>query len=261
MWQRPAVQVMLPFAVPSASLADLRSYIRDLYELQLRHAIQAGSVRPLVMPYALLGTFVLPVLYLSFPHARRPWLFRARLPLLLLIVAFNMAETLGTSSVTFHIGYGVGLIQAWGILWSATLLLWMNPQLEAERVQKRKKQQPAGGAATLMNGDGSAAPAAAAARGENGDVVQDGHALPTGIRRVNGNAESREEHPQDKEGNQVMDAPDEDIARSLAEGYEYYWQAYPADEPFLTRLAWSTDLVTSFRGTGKTGLDPPVLVR
>ncbi|KAF3762317.1 hypothetical protein M406DRAFT_263598 [Cryphonectria parasitica EP155] len=203
--------------IPPASLVNLGAHVRDLYKQHFAHELAAGTVRPLVIPYSVLGAFILPVLYFSVPHVNRPWLFRARWLVMLFIVAFNLSETAGRSSANFAVGYLVGLLQAWGILWSATLLIWMRPQFEAERVEKRRRKRR---------------------RGEEG------------VEELVVRQESAMTKKSNKENRQAMDAPDEDIARSLAEGYEYYWQAYPADGSFLTRFEWSWDLVTSFRGTG-----------
>lgn len=216
---------------------NIHTHIRDLYRLHFSHELAAGTLKPLVVPYSLLGTVVLPILYFSIPHTNRPWLYRARYPLWALILVFNLHEAVTSSSANFAVGYAVGLMQAWGILWTATLLIWMSPQFEAERVERRKRtttgsEQPvAGGTASgvSVNGD--------AAKGMKN------------VRRLQANtptAATRQQGPQGR----AREAPDETVARSLAEGYEYYWQSYPAAAPFLARLGWSYDLVTSFRGTG-----------
>ncbi|KXX75106.1 hypothetical protein MMYC01_207641 [Madurella mycetomatis] len=43
--------------------------------------------------------------------------------------------------------------------------------------------------------------------------------------------------------------PDESVAVSWPH-YEYVWQRFPTNEAFLTRLGWTFDLFTSFRGAG-----------
>ncbi|KAJ4297191.1 hypothetical protein N0V88_004109 [Collariella sp. IMI 366227] len=49
-----------------------------------------------------------------------------------------------------------------------------------------------------------------------------------------------------KEHLDTMPPPDE----SVSPKNEYFWQPYPSQAPFLTRLAWSVDLLTSLRGAG-----------
>ncbi|PSR90443.1 hypothetical protein BD289DRAFT_505143 [Coniella lustricola] len=239
----PPIDVSSP-----AAAANLGAHVRDHYRAYFTSAHAAGDLRPLVVPYSLLGAFIIPVLYLAIPHTRRPWLYAARYPVMLAIVTFNMAETFGSgsSSANFAVGYAVGLMQAWGVLWSATLLVWMRPQFEGERVAKRKRLvHRRENANLLVDGTGRLE-----GRSSNG-------VTPGGS---NGNVMSRQSGPKPTStqkqdihhdvGVDLTHAPDEDVATSLAEGYEYYWQAFPADESFATRLAWSLDLVMSFRGTG-----------
>lgn len=246
MWATAAAD--LPFAVSPSSLTNFGAYVRDVYRLRFAHDIAAGTVKPLVIPCALLGTFILPILYFSIPHVRRPWLFRARYLLMVFIVAFNLSETVRSSSLNFAVAYAVGLMQAWGILWSATLLIWMSPQFEAERVERRKR--PSGPAASSMARNGVPRRQDA----ENSQAVQNGRSpngsALDGITSVDGIMDAETHFKGTDYQASCLDAPDEDVARSLQEGYEYYWQSYPAGAPFSTRFEWSFDLVSSFRGTG-----------
>lgn len=253
MWRTATVS--LPFAVSPTSVANLGAYVRDIYRLRFAHELAAGTLKPLIIPYSLLGTFILPILYFSISHINRPWLFRARYLLMAFIVGFNLSETLGTSSANFAVAYAVGLMQAWGILWSGTLLIWMRPQFEAERVERRKRSGSPWTSSTALNG----------LPREN--CTENGHAALNG-RAANGNAHNSISSVDGGVDTKVFqgkeyqvslhDAPDENVARSLREGYEYYWQAYPAEAPFSTRLEWSLDLVSSFRGTGKRIHDFPI---
>ncbi|ERS98416.1 uncharacterized protein SPSK_06072 [Sporothrix schenckii 1099-18] len=45
-------------------------------------------------------------------------------------------------------------------------------------------------------------------------------------------------------------APDEDIARSLRLGHEYYWQSFPVHASFFARFDWAIDLCLAWRGIG-----------
>lgn len=258
-----------------AALANLGVHTRDVYRAHFAHELAAGRVRPMVLPWALLGGFVAPALYLAVPHARRPWLRRAGIPLFLLIAVLNVHEALVSSSANFAVGYGIGLLQAWGVLWSATLLVWSRPQLEAERVERRRRRgglsedgsvDGDAGRGSGMGGLGSEVASNGRilrSRGslQNGHKSQNGHRSQNGHKSQNGhstgppiqgavnNLDRNEDGTSDM--SQAAAAADEDIARSLQEGYEYYWQAFPADAPFSTRLGWSLDLVTTFRGTGE----------
>jgi hypothetical protein len=53
----------------------------------------------------------------------------------------------------------------------------------------------------------------------------------------------------EKTGAMVTSAADESVAASLPDK-EYFWQPFPAQASFLTRLGWTADLLTSLRGGG-----------
>lgn len=275
MWKGASAHVALPMAATPANVVNFGASVRDVYRLHFTHELAAGAVKPMIIPYAILGTFILPILYFTVPHVNRPWLFRARYPLMLFILLFNIHETLTTASANFAVGYGIGLCQAWGILWSATLLIWMSPQFEAERVERRKRKRvvvdgDATGASTTVNGSTRGLVEDGNAR-QNGDALQNSLALRkrSDPAMANGHsltdldgtvdASNAKQHGNDAGRGRVTNSPDEDIARSLGEGYEYYWQAYPADAPFSVRFDWSLDLVSSFRGTGMS--QPFLLLR
>ncbi|KAI3400440.1 hypothetical protein diail_3061 [Diaporthe ilicicola] len=243
-----SVRLVMPLALPDPLPANLGDHVRGVYRRHFAHELALGNVKPLVVPYGVLTTFGLPILYFSIPHRNRPWLFRARYLLMLYIVLYNLRETFTTTSGNFAVGYAVGLMQGWGIIWNMTLLVLMRPQFDAERVERRPVRATADPQANTngsVNGHARLSDAK-----ENAQPVQNANAhavtkvdgspkAPTQATKLRGTIERR-----------VVDAPDEDIARSLDEGYEYCWQDYPEGAPFLARLGWSFDLCTSFRGTG-----------
>ncbi len=187
--------------------------IADGRRAELRSAFEAavarGEARPLVVPWCLVGAFVLPALYLAVPHTKRPWLYRARFLVVAAVAGLGLDMMRNTSSTNMACAYATGLIAAWGTVWALTLLVWTRPQFDAERVQRRLVKPKTPAAAAAWNGNGN-----------------NGHAVGE------------------------LKAPDESVARGLAQGYEYYWQAFPADAPFLARLDWAVDLCLAFRGPG-----------
>ncbi|KAI0508418.1 hypothetical protein F5B22DRAFT_659355 [Xylaria bambusicola] len=76
---------------------------------------------------------------------------------------------------------------------------------------------------------------------ENGDQAGDEEALVKRIIRLNNS---------DKNPPLDQDAALELYRRAREEEYEYYWQEYPANASFLTRLDWVFDIVSTFRLTG-----------
>lgn len=243
-----SLRLTMPLELPDPLPANLGDHVRGVYRRHFAHEFALGTVKPLVIPWSVLVTFGLPILYFSVPHRNRPWLFRARHLLMFCIILFNARESFVTTSPNFAVGYAVGLMQAWGMIWNMTLLVFMRPQFEAERVEKRLARSAANGHVQVngfTNGLTRTSGAIESMRpAQNGDA----HAV-TG---VNGGSKgpAQAHNSQETERRKVVDAPDEDMARNLAQGYEYYWQSYPEKDSWLTRLDWSFDLVTSFRGTG-----------
>ncbi|EPE03965.1 hypothetical protein F503_04813 [Ophiostoma piceae UAMH 11346] len=54
------------------------------------------------------------------------------------------------------------------------------------------------------------------------------------------------------------DAIDEDVAQCLRAGQEYYWQSFPVDGSFWSRLDWSWDLCLAWRGVGWSWSKSPI---
>lgn len=230
---------------------NFAAYHREQLRAEFKAAVALGTAKPFVIPWCLLGTFILPTLYLAFPHTQRPWLYRARFLVVAAVVALNLDMMRDTSSTNMALAYGVGLVASWGIVWSLTILVWMRPQFEAERVERRPKSTitttsaAAGSTATTTTTVTPPRPASRAGGGGPACLISghssmrsNGHASPGTRRRKS----VRFDLP-----------PDADVARSL-DHFEYYWQAYPADSPFLTRLGWAADLCLAWRGSGKTWL-------
>ncbi|KAL1844276.1 hypothetical protein VTJ49DRAFT_2333 [Mycothermus thermophilus] len=176
-------------------------------------AAARGDVRPLVIPWSFVGSFFLPLLYLSFPHTNRPWLYRLRWAVAATIVYFHVRMLQTTTASDEAVAYTTGLAAVWGTIWSLRLLVFTRPQWDAARIVCRLRRREKEG------------------------------------RRVNG-VKKQEEKTQEDGILADMTVPDESVAAALAQGYEYVWQSYPADAPFFTRLGWSADLLTSFRGAG-----------
>ncbi|KAI0600249.1 membrane bound O-acyl transferase family-domain-containing protein [Biscogniauxia sp. FL1348] len=218
----------------------LRTIYRQLYREKFWADVDAGVTKPFVLPLYIAGIFIIPALYLAIPHRDRPWLYRARWPLLALLTAFHAYMVRNVSSMNFASAYGVGLIAAWGTIWNLALLVWTRPQWDAKRVHIRRKTRKD-----------------AAGKPPNGDITHDS-ATPL----PNGNASTRANGPgaisKDLRKRQTRatreDAaavPDQPASTTdLSQEYEYYWQEYPADASFWTRLDWVIALVTNMRMTG-----------
>lgn len=249
---------------------DLASVYRQTYRAQFRAELAAGTKGPFLVPLYFLATHVLPALYLSLPHRRRPRLYRARWLVLALCAAGELRMVLHASSVNFAAAYGVGLIASWSFVWNCTLLVWTRPQWDAKRVQRlslaqyRRRQQQAAAEKGKADGhrhrDGSAganghANGHAATNGHttNGHTAGNGHATANGHAGTTNGLRNRagdyalQEDDESPASDHAMSAGSENAEDELV----YVWQEYPEDESFLTRLSWTIDMATSFRLTGQ----------
>ncbi|KAL2756259.1 hypothetical protein ACRALDRAFT_1076463 [Sodiomyces alcalophilus JCM 7366] len=115
--------------------ATLAAY-RDAFQA----GIEAGRAQRFTIPYHFIPAYVIPILYLSIPHVRRPWLYRGRWLVIVLVVSFNVNMILSTSSTNVAVAYATGLWGYWSIMHSLAMLVWSRPQFEAERVARRRRE-------------------------------------------------------------------------------------------------------------------------
>ncbi|KAI0409744.1 hypothetical protein F4802DRAFT_604398 [Xylaria palmicola] len=220
-------------------LPDLASTYQELYRARILADAQAGITTPFVVPFHLLAYWIVPTLYLALPHRGRPWLYRARWLVLAFVCVFNWHMVRHVTSPNFAVSYGVGLVAAWTTIWSFTLLVWTRPQWDAKRVERRRRVEPE----PKCNGPTNVTQA----RTDENDKVD-------GVRSRAAHARlcvAAIENTKDAEDTADI-APAMAELRRLAQvqEYEYYWQAFPADASFRTRLGWAFDIVSSFRLTG-----------
>ncbi|RWA12420.1 hypothetical protein EKO27_g2667 [Xylaria grammica] len=271
-------------------LPDLASVYRELYRAKFRADVRDATTTPFVVPFHLLAYWVVPTLYLAIPHNKRPWLYHARWLVLAFVCAFDWYMVRHVKSMNFASSYGVGLLCAWTTIWIFALLIWTRPQRDARRVERRKiirrvdevgTGQGADRLPTLPHDRPLFNPDTDRPNGLSSALIGDDKVkFSTKIRRVQGNGDGPangvgkgEAHANlesigdeieeallvrgivalnDSNGNPPLDRNTAlEIYRLTREqGYEYYWQEYPADASFWTRLDWAFDIVSSFRLTG-----------
>lgn len=198
-------------------MADIAELARISYRASFAQAVAERQREPLVIPYSIIGPFLVPALWLAIPHTKRPWLYQTRWLVVAYVVYFNANLTLYTSSGNVACAYASGLMAAWGTISTFHLLVWTRPQFDAARAIKVTnnvtKREPNG-----------------TAKHENG--VANGNGLRH-RKGENGTSASRRE-------------------QNEFEGQDsWVWQPYPADAPLLSRLNWAFDLTTSFRCIGR----------
>ncbi|KAI1498264.1 membrane bound O-acyl transferase family-domain-containing protein [Biscogniauxia marginata] len=271
--------------MPQADQHDdvpLITIYRQLYRDKFWADVEAGVTKPFVLPLYLVGIFFLPTLYLTIPHKDRPWLYRARWLLLAFVVVFHFHMARDVSSMNFAFAYGVGLLAAWGTIWNFTLLVWTRPQWDAKRVDIRRKVQKepperdldskatAGSTMSVLgNGNGNASgsrykeqPTTAETSGRTSGRQTNGHAKPGGHEETSKDLRERQKPAKETSSPPLAEAASINQRADNAESnqgltadpseqeFEYYWQEYPSDASFWTRLSWTFDIVTTMRMTG-----------
>lgn len=207
----------------SALNANMADAVRLAYRTAFNQALAAGRASPLLIPYSLLGPFIVPTLWLAIPHVQRPWLYATRWLVMLFVIVFDLSLARNTSSTNMAGAYASGLMLAWGIVSNANLILWKRPQFDSARVVRRRRQ-----GAPMSNGSASTTDDTKGKAQANGAANTDGVVQ----RRPAKNAAPVPRHQVDNE-------------------YELVWEPFPADASFGHRLNWAVDLVCSFRGSGR----------
>ncbi|KAG5970703.1 hypothetical protein E4U55_001509 [Claviceps digitariae] len=216
-------------------MPPLADVLRATYRQSFLQALQDGSAKPYLIPYSLLGSFIVPMLWLSVPHVSRPWVYQTRWIVLAFVVVFNFHVMSAASSTNFGCAYAIGLWSVHGILQSLELLVWKRPQFEAARVIKVVTPKPKPKSKPEEEADETRLTDALR---QNGGTAK-GHAASTDqslkLRKSTANL------PLDKLAQSETMTDDE---------IEYRWQKFPAEAPFLKRLGWALDLMLSLRGAG-----------
>ncbi len=204
------------------------------YQIQYDNAISSGEVSPFLYPQNTFNVAVL-LLYLLIPTTRPRLRHYARYPAFALIAYFSITTIKNCRSMFCALGFGVGLLTAWGMLWAATLILVNDAPTEFKRIEKRKqpvKEHEARQDRT--NGYAKGAVSSAVDLDKESLSLrqfldQGGHAGSEGG-SGQGNKASAEAHAIERTG-------------------PFAWQHYPLDS-FIDRLDWVIDIVTNFRGMG-----------
>ncbi|KAK3300411.1 uncharacterized protein B0H64DRAFT_470511 [Chaetomium fimeti] len=119
---------------------NLAVYQRQQYRDAFNTALAAGEVKPLIIPWSFVGSFFLPLLYLSIPHTNRPWLYRMRWLVAATVVYLNVHLLQTTSAINEAVAFATGLLAVWGTIWALRLLIFTRPQWDAARVERRPRR-------------------------------------------------------------------------------------------------------------------------
>ncbi|KAK7427684.1 hypothetical protein QQZ08_005790 [Neonectria magnoliae] len=237
-------------------LPDLGDLARLNYRDAFARAVAEHRIRPLVIPYSLVATSLVPPLWLAFSHAGRPWVYRSRWLVVGLVVAMDVEIITGMSSANVASAYGAGLMGMWGILSALHLLVWTRPQADAARAIKVARRDGLNDSSRLnwptVKADSKLANKLGYGGGEERtDDNDDNNGLR--LRRLDGFAASSDSSSVvSKTGTSTTHHADqhEDQGSDSELNNDCIWQPFPEHDSFLQRLNWSMDFVTNFRCIG-----------
>ena len=198
------------------------------FQARLDAGLASGEYKPFVWPYRAFGPNLL-ILYLLLPPTKSKIVYYARYPLFALIIYLSVDAIMVCRSSMVTMGYGIGLLNAWAVLWSATLIIWNDAREDFRRIEEHDS---ADGNVPVHQAEG-------ATTGTEGMVR---------ARSVDGEVKDRSSTPQ--KGREWSNS---------SRGEVYVWQTLPST--FYHRLDWVCDLVSNFRGVRWnyqiSGLPPP----
>lgn len=226
------------------------------YRQAFNARVAEGALRPLVIPYAFHGYFLL-IAYLCINHTKRPLLYAARWPVLAIIIWIQWRQLWEVSSGNLVMSLVCGLWAAWGIIGSVCWLILYRPQFEAKRVQRRVGiKDILGEVGESKSGERNQLEIRVDGMGVGRDdgVEVGGVDANEGLRsrvKLNGYAESKDKLPNGHSDTNAM-TNSTTVYTNGPTGTKsqsgYYWQSYP--NTLSERLSWILDLLLNFRGPG-----------
>jgi hypothetical protein len=172
---------------------------------------------------------------------------------------FQCKTMFEASSMSFATAFAAGLIAAWGVVWSATWLVWNNPQFDAKRVQRRRVRKSGRGDKTQVGQANGVA-----IKEEQNGRLSEGNGSATAVHEGAWKSRKRPQaNGRTTSGKINAKAEANGYTHIVADGasdgeeqMEYYWQSYP--DNFSERFPWVADLLMNFRGPGWNWAIPPV---
>ncbi|KIW45485.1 uncharacterized protein PV06_03872 [Exophiala oligosperma] len=202
-------------------------YRQTLAERQRRYNAAIGSKEftPFLYPWDALPSAYLLLALLIAPRLPRKQAVFVRLIAFLLTLTHSLYLFTHRRTIWLAGGYGIGLINQWGIIMAAALLLFNDPAQSFRRLETRSPRlenghsQPNGGSRTPTSADGTAE-------------------VDLRKRRVPGIYTSTN----------VKQVTFPGSTQPATRPYDLVWQGFPHGKGVLHAVDWVADLVTSFRG-------------
>ena len=186
------------------------------FQSRFTNLLSSGDYTPFVWPHRAFGPYLL-IFYLLLPPTNSKTIYYARYPLFGIIIYLSINSIRECRSATVTAGYGIGLLNAWAVLWSASLIIINDARADFRRIEEQK-------------GDSKRLPA---------DIV-DG--------RSTGLDNSSSKHLLSRTLDGQIDRSEQDQSKNSdsPKQIRYRYQGLPTT--FRHRLDWVLDLVSNFRG-------------
>ncbi|MCJ1478670.1 hypothetical protein MMC13_007351 [Lambiella insularis] len=200
---------------PPASYRELVT----LYEQQFKDALANGEYEPYVWPYRSLGVYLV-IIYLLIPPTSSRLVDYARYPVFAFNVYWALKAIRDCRSAAVSTGYGIGLLDAWAILWLAAVLIFDDGRNALQRIEEIELVENATSGTK--------------------ESAQDKNRTET-----NGSANRSELRKRRVHGPTITKDTDTSTSPDVQ---KYAWQSLPSN--FFQRLEWVGDLVSNFRLIG-----------
>lgn len=215
---------------------------RSHREVLAKHAanydagIANGTIVPLTYPIATLGAGVGLLFFLCIPPRSRFHNTFTRYAVFAFIACWHAYYIRRSSSPNMTTGFGIGILSAWGTLWSAVLLIFRDQKALAKRIDCVSPRGPKATHQRQLS-------------------VQKERASTSYESSVSNQIETTHKRTGKGQKNNLSQSPNDSSEKeskqpnAVQSAKEYYWQYYPVS-PFYDRLEWVLDIWTNFRGMG-----------
>ena len=191
------------------------------FQERLSEGLASGAYKPFVWPHRALGPNLL-IIYLLLPPTKSKIVYYARYPLFALIIYLSVDSTLNCRSSMVPVGYGIGLLNAFAVLWTASLIIWNDARGDFKRIEAHDAA------------DGSR-------------LIDEAKGFTTGAEGVvDGELRARSIDYEVKDSSGSLSSREDGKRSNYSKREMYVWQTLPPT--FQHRVDWVGDLVSNFRG-------------
>ncbi|KAI4140909.1 MAG: hypothetical protein LQ340_007768, partial [Diploschistes diacapsis] len=107
----------------------------DYYHAQFKAGVERGDYEPYVWPYRSFGIYVL-LAYMLLPPTENKLVRHAKYPVFVFFAYWCIKAILETKSASLPATYGIGLVDAWAIVWCAAFVIFRDLR-DVRRVERR----------------------------------------------------------------------------------------------------------------------------